>query len=157
MCVYCMFYFFSYSSTVYKCWLSRFCQTYPQIDRNKIAFDNQSIIFTYGQTLPSIDQTDNIEKIMGPNRVGCEVEYEIVIKKVGNPIDLSSLHSLTLEATLLCKFFLVTPLTLDMLTPKEWPTFCSLLKRRLLADKRNHFFVVCGSHSWCTEKNLKKF
>ncbi|CAF1546280.1 unnamed protein product [Rotaria sordida] len=79
---------------LYQCWLNEYCRTYTQINNYKIVFDTHHIIFTIDQPLPNIDENGITEKIMAPNRINHQEEYQIFIKRVGNPIDLSLLHSL---------------------------------------------------------------
>ncbi|CAF3918070.1 unnamed protein product [Rotaria sordida] len=79
---------------LYQCWLNEYCRTYTQINKYKIVFDNHHIIFTIDQPLLNIDENGITEKIMAPNRINHQEEYQISIKRVGNPIDLSLLRSL---------------------------------------------------------------
>ncbi|CAM4972896.1 unnamed protein product [Rotaria socialis] len=79
---------------LYQCWLSQYCHRYGQIDKFKIVFDNRKIIFTLDQQLPNIDETGITEKIRALNKVNRLEEYEVCIKRVGDPIDFSLLNSL---------------------------------------------------------------
>jgi hypothetical protein len=93
--------------------LKEFCRKYPEINRDKIVFDNQKAIFTYDQPLPGVDENVSksfnvvfiycivgyflqgiIEKIKGSNRANCLVKYKISIKHVGHPVDLNLLRTL---------------------------------------------------------------
>ncbi|CAF1451736.1 unnamed protein product [Rotaria magnacalcarata] len=79
---------------LYQCWLSQYCCKYPEIYQPKIVFDNRKIIFTLDQQLPNIDETGITEIIPALNRVNCLEDYEICVKRVGDPIDLSLLNPL---------------------------------------------------------------
>ncbi len=41
---------------MYNIWLRNLCEKYPNINRHKIVFDSQKLIFTFGQPLPDIDE-----------------------------------------------------------------------------------------------------
>lgn len=80
-----------YFRIAYKLWLTNFLQLNPEFNEYRIVFDNDKIIFTYDQQLPA----DNIqETVKGLNREGRFVEYNICIRLVRAPIDLSLLRSL---------------------------------------------------------------
>ncbi|CAF2999218.1 unnamed protein product [Rotaria sp. Silwood2] len=76
---------------LYDCWLNGYCRTYSQLNKYRIVFDNDHMIFTYGKPLPNVDETGITQHIMAPNTAHRQEEYQIVIKQVGNPIDLNLL------------------------------------------------------------------
>lgn len=51
-----MLWFSLYFSMLYGCWLHEFRRNHPEINPDKIVFDNQKSVFTYEQRLPGIDE-----------------------------------------------------------------------------------------------------
>jgi hypothetical protein len=49
-----------YCSAVYQSWRMEFCSNHPQIDIDKVVFDNDKIILVYEQPLPDIDENVSI-------------------------------------------------------------------------------------------------
>ncbi|CAF1296812.1 unnamed protein product [Adineta steineri] len=79
---------------LYNIWLKAFSQKYPQIDKHKIVFDNQSRLLTYDDPLPDIFEDSVIEIISGPNRSNKEEQHTVIVQRVGRPVDLSLLGNL---------------------------------------------------------------
>ncbi|CAF3728415.1 unnamed protein product [Rotaria sordida] len=73
----------------YDSWLKRYCRKYPQIDRHKIVFDNQSTILVFDQPLPDIDENTAAEIIEGPGRSNRQEPHRVIVRKAGNPVDLA--------------------------------------------------------------------
>ncbi|UJR09388.1 hypothetical protein I4U23_013631 [Adineta vaga] len=76
---------------LFESWLRRYCEKYPQTDRNKIAFDNQNTLIVLGESLSDIDEFGINEEISGPNRAGRYEQYSLTVKRVGKPVDLKTL------------------------------------------------------------------
>ncbi|CAF4203077.1 unnamed protein product, partial [Adineta steineri] len=79
---------------LYNIWLKAFSEKYPQIDKHKIVFDNQSRLLTYDDPLPDIFEDSVKESISGPNRSNKEEQHTVIVQRVGRPVDLSLLGNL---------------------------------------------------------------
>ncbi|CAF1080758.1 unnamed protein product [Adineta steineri] len=79
---------------LYNIWLKGYCQKYPQINKHKIVFDNQSRLFTYDDPLPDIFEDGVIDIVSGPNRSNKEEQHTVIVQRVGRPVDLSLLANL---------------------------------------------------------------
>ncbi|CAF0788505.1 unnamed protein product [Adineta ricciae] len=79
---------------LYQAWLKKFRDRHPEINSNRIIFDNQTTIFTYNQPLPNITNTETITILSAPNSAGRYEDYQCSIKQAGRPTDLDLLKSL---------------------------------------------------------------
>ncbi|CAF4340358.1 unnamed protein product [Rotaria sp. Silwood2] len=66
---------------------------YPQIDRHKIVYDNQSTILVFDQPLPNIDENTVAEDIKGPNRSNRQELHKVIVRKAGCPVDLAVIQN----------------------------------------------------------------
>ncbi|CAF0732947.1 unnamed protein product [Adineta steineri] len=79
---------------LYNIWLKTYFQKYPQIDKHKIVFDNQSRLLTFDEPLPDIFEDGVSEIVSGPNRSNKQEQHTVIVQRVGRPVDLSLLGNL---------------------------------------------------------------
>ncbi|CAF1368534.1 unnamed protein product, partial [Adineta ricciae] len=78
----------------YHSWLLAFCRQNPQVNKNKIVFDNQSTIFSFDEPLPGITENTPAQIIDGPNRSNRQEPHKVVVQRVGIPVDLALIRNL---------------------------------------------------------------